>query len=81
MTQTAPAESTEADGEQTRFASLDPRTGEVVGHHPVHTAADVEAAVLRARTAAAEWAAAAFCCALRPEVRSAVFIIASVPRY
>ena len=56
MTQTAPAESTEADGEQTRFASLDPRTGEVVGHHPVHSAADVEAAVLRARTAAVEWA-------------------------
>jgi acyl-CoA reductase-like NAD-dependent aldehyde dehydrogenase len=60
MTQTAPAESTEADGEQTRFASLDPRTGEVVGHHVVHAAADVEAAVLRARAAAVEWAALGF---------------------
>ncbi|MEO6083665.1 MAG: aldehyde dehydrogenase family protein [Umezawaea sp.] len=55
MTQTAPAESTEADSGETRFASLDPRTGEVVGHHAVHTAADVEAAVRRARSATADW--------------------------
>ncbi|GAA3879704.1 aldehyde dehydrogenase family protein [Saccharothrix violaceirubra] len=39
-----------------RFASLDPRTGEVVGHHQVHDAADVRAAVEAARAAAVFWA-------------------------
>jgi acyl-CoA reductase-like NAD-dependent aldehyde dehydrogenase len=37
------------------FTSLDPATGEVVGTYPVHTAADVEAAVARAREAAGWW--------------------------
>ncbi|PRY34349.1 aldehyde dehydrogenase family protein [Umezawaea tangerina] len=64
MTQTAPtgsdsAESAVVDAEA-RFASLDPRTGEVVGHHPVHTAEDVRAAVLAARSAAVGWAELGF---------------------
>jgi acyl-CoA reductase-like NAD-dependent aldehyde dehydrogenase len=37
------------------FDSLDPRTGEVVGTHPVHSAEDVEAAVARARVASQWW--------------------------
>ena len=37
------------------FTSLNPATGEVVGTYPVHTAADVEAAVARAREAAVWW--------------------------
>jgi acyl-CoA reductase-like NAD-dependent aldehyde dehydrogenase len=37
------------------FESLDPSTGNVVGTFPVHGAADVEAAVTRARAAAAWW--------------------------
>ena len=37
------------------FDSLDPGTGEVLQTHPVHTAADVEAAVARARVALAWW--------------------------
>ncbi|GAB3485601.1 aldehyde dehydrogenase family protein [Amycolatopsis cihanbeyliensis] len=37
------------------FDSLNPATDEVVGTHPVHTAADVEQAVARAREAAAWW--------------------------
>ncbi len=41
---------------QAVFTSTDPRTGEVVGTHPVHDAAAVEAAVARAREAAAWWA-------------------------
>ncbi|HXV93940.1 MAG TPA: aldehyde dehydrogenase family protein [Pseudonocardia sp.] len=39
----------------TTFESLDPRNGEVVGTHPIHTAADVEAAVARAGEAAVWW--------------------------
>jgi len=38
------------------FDSLDPRTGEVVGTYPVHDAAEVAAAVQRARPAAQWWA-------------------------
>lgn len=38
------------------FESLDPRTGDVVGTHPVHDAAAVEAAVARATDAAQWWA-------------------------
>jgi acyl-CoA reductase-like NAD-dependent aldehyde dehydrogenase len=38
------------------FDSLDPRTGDVVGTHPVHGAAAVEAAVARATGAAQWWA-------------------------
>ncbi|WP_300007898.1 aldehyde dehydrogenase family protein [Pseudonocardia sp.] len=41
---------------QSTFESLDPRTGEVVGTHPDHTAADVGAAVARAADAAQWWA-------------------------
>src|SRR4051812_13062453 len=37
------------------FESLEPRTGNVVGTFPVHTAADVEAAVARARQAFVWW--------------------------
>ncbi|MGH3615537.1 MAG: aldehyde dehydrogenase family protein [Pseudonocardia sp.] len=37
------------------FDSLDPRTGEVVGSHPVHDTAAVEAAVVRAVGAARWW--------------------------
>lgn len=37
------------------FDSLDPRTGDVVASHPVHSEEDVRAAVARAREAAAWW--------------------------
>ncbi len=37
------------------FDSLSPRTGDVVGTYPVHTAEDVQAAVARAREAAQWW--------------------------
>ena len=37
------------------FTSLNPATGEVVGTYPVHTAADVDAAVARARASAGWW--------------------------
>ena len=40
--------------------SIAPATGEVIGEVPVHTAAEVEAAVARARTAAAAWSALSF---------------------
>ncbi|MEU4803683.1 aldehyde dehydrogenase family protein [Actinosynnema sp. NPDC023587] len=60
MTQTAPAKPSPADGEEVRFASLDPRTGEVVAHHPVHGETDVRAAVGAARSAAAFWAGLGF---------------------
>ncbi|SFR11992.1 aldehyde dehydrogenase (NAD+) [Lentzea waywayandensis] len=60
MTQTASNSALSADGEQRRFASLDPRTGEVVAHHPIHTAAEVEDAVSSAREAAAWWAGLGF---------------------
>ncbi|NIH77851.1 aldehyde dehydrogenase family protein [Amycolatopsis viridis] len=42
------------------FDSLDPATDEVVGTYPVHTAEDVQAAVDRARQAAAWWAGLGF---------------------
>ncbi len=42
------------------FDSLNPATGDVVGTHPVHTEADVRAAVERAREAAAWWSALSF---------------------
>jgi len=38
------------------FESLSPITGDVVGTHPIHSAEEVEAAVARARDAAAWWA-------------------------
>ncbi|GEP34929.1 aldehyde dehydrogenase [Nocardioides szechwanensis] len=49
--------------DQTRtetFDSLNPITGDVVGTHPVHSAADVEAAVASAREAAAWWSALSY---------------------
>ncbi|GAA1346581.1 aldehyde dehydrogenase family protein [Saccharothrix algeriensis] len=60
MTQTAPGTPPRADDGQRRFASLDPRTGEVVAHHPVHGAAEVRAAVAAGRAAAAFWAGLGF---------------------
>ncbi|WP_199439251.1 aldehyde dehydrogenase family protein [Umezawaea beigongshangensis] len=63
MTQTAPDgpqavpvddRTAHAAGEE-QFASLDPRTGEVLAHHPVHSADDVAEAVRAARPAAAWW--------------------------
>ncbi|MGH3799082.1 MAG: aldehyde dehydrogenase family protein, partial [Pseudonocardiaceae bacterium] len=44
----------------TRFASVDPRTGEVVGYHPVDDEAAVRAAVDRARVAAEWWGGLGF---------------------
>lgn len=38
------------------FDVHDPGTGEVVGTYPIHTEADIEAAVARARTAYEWWA-------------------------
>ena len=62
MTTTAsPAETTGAPDERpATFESIAPRTGDVVGAHPVHTAAEVEAAVERARVASQWWAAIGF---------------------
>ena len=45
---------------QTRFPSLDPRTGEVVGYHTMDDEAVVRAAVVRAREAAAWWGGLGF---------------------
>ncbi|MBV9831730.1 MAG: aldehyde dehydrogenase family protein [Marmoricola sp.] len=42
------------------FDSLSPRTGDVVGTYPVHSAEDVEAAVLRAREAGAWWSSLSY---------------------
>jgi aldehyde dehydrogenase (NAD+) len=44
----------------TRFPSVDPRTGEVVGYHQVDDEAAVRAAVVRAREAAAWWGGLGF---------------------
>jgi acyl-CoA reductase-like NAD-dependent aldehyde dehydrogenase len=45
---------------QSRFPSVDPRTGEVVGYHQVDDEAAVQAAVVRAREAAAWWGGLGF---------------------
>src|SRR6478735_1362251 len=42
------------------FDSLNPRTGDVVGTHPVHTAEEVKAAVDRAHEAAAWWSSLSY---------------------
>ncbi|GAA3547102.1 aldehyde dehydrogenase family protein [Nocardioides daeguensis] len=42
------------------FTSLDPATGAVVGTHPIHTAADVQAAVATARKQSEWWQALGF---------------------
>lgn len=49
-----------AEDERRQFDSIDPRTGEVVGSHPVHDAADVAERVTAARVAAAWWAELGF---------------------
>ena len=54
------ATSTEPVEAPRTFDSLNPRTGDVVASHPIHTAADVEAAVARARTEAAWWSALSY---------------------
>ena len=51
---------TQAAGDRRTFDSLDPATGDVVGTHPVHTEADVRAAVARAREEAAWWASLSY---------------------
>jgi aldehyde dehydrogenase (NAD+) len=43
-----------------RLSSFNPATGELVGTVPIHTAAEVDAAVARARTAAQIWATRSF---------------------
>ncbi|HEY6422431.1 MAG TPA: aldehyde dehydrogenase family protein [Pseudonocardiaceae bacterium] len=50
----------EARERQTRFASRDPRTGEVVSYHPVDDEATVRAAVDRAREAGVWWGGLGF---------------------
>ncbi|MEP6816057.1 MAG: aldehyde dehydrogenase family protein, partial [Marmoricola sp.] len=42
------------------FDSLNPRTGDVAGSHPVHSEAEVRAAVERAREAARWWSALSY---------------------
>jgi acyl-CoA reductase-like NAD-dependent aldehyde dehydrogenase len=56
MTITEPSGTRSAES----FDSLNPRSGAVVASHPVASAADVQAAVDRARAAAAWWAALTF---------------------
>ncbi|MBN9109992.1 MAG: aldehyde dehydrogenase family protein [Pseudonocardia sp.] len=51
---------TATDAAARTFESQDPRTGEVVGTHPVHDAAAVQAAVDRAADAATWWAGLGF---------------------
>ncbi|MBS43380.1 MAG: aldehyde dehydrogenase [Nocardioides sp.] len=70
MTQTAPLAAVQpenltatppADGAPgPTFDSMNPRTGDVVDTHPVHSAEDVEAAVGRAREAARWWGGLTF---------------------
>ncbi|MGH3815508.1 MAG: aldehyde dehydrogenase family protein, partial [Pseudonocardiaceae bacterium] len=43
-----------------RFASMDPRTGEVVGYHRIDDEAAVRTSVARARQAAAWWGGIGF---------------------
>jgi aldehyde dehydrogenase (NAD+) len=60
MTQTVPTTPARADDGQRRFASLDPRTGEVVDHHVVASEDDVREAVRVARDASAFWGGLGF---------------------
>jgi aldehyde dehydrogenase (NAD+) len=57
---TAQAQTSASAHAQETFDSLDPRTGDVVGTWPVHSAEDVEAAVQRARVGAQWWSALDF---------------------
>src|ERR1700710_864503 len=60
MAQTVDSDQPQTRNGEKRFASLDPRTGEVVGYHQVDDEAAVRAAVVRAREAAAWWAGLGF---------------------
>jgi acyl-CoA reductase-like NAD-dependent aldehyde dehydrogenase len=61
MAQPAVEDSPTGNGEPPRwFESTDPRTGEFVGSHPVHGAADVARRVVAARGAATWWAGLGF---------------------
>jgi acyl-CoA reductase-like NAD-dependent aldehyde dehydrogenase len=51
---------TTTEAPATTFDSFDPRTGDVVGTHPVHTEEDVRAAVGRAREEASWWGGLSF---------------------
>jgi aldehyde dehydrogenase (NAD+) len=51
---------TATEAPTTTFESLDPRTGDVVGTHPVNTAEEVDEAVARARGEAEWWASLGF---------------------
>ncbi|MGH3930613.1 MAG: aldehyde dehydrogenase family protein [Pseudonocardiaceae bacterium] len=55
MTQTGDRSNQQTQRQAGRFASMDPRTGEVVDHHRVYDEAAVQAAVARAREAAVWW--------------------------
>jgi acyl-CoA reductase-like NAD-dependent aldehyde dehydrogenase len=48
------------NGSSERLSSYDPSTGQVVGSVPIHTQADVDAAVARARVAAETWSTRSF---------------------
>ncbi len=60
MAQTADTGQPQTRNEDHRFASIDPRTGEVVAYHQVDDEVAVRAAVLRAREAAAWWGGLGF---------------------
>ena len=60
MAQTVDSDQPQTRSRENRFASLDPRTGEIVGYHQVDDEAAVRAAVVRAREAAAWWAGLGF---------------------
>ncbi|MGW1677779.1 aldehyde dehydrogenase family protein [Saccharopolyspora sp. NPDC002376] len=58
MTQTARGDveiPSATSAESPTFESIDPRTGEVVGCHPIHSAAEVDASVAAAREAQEAW--------------------------
>ncbi len=60
MAQTADTGQPQTRNEDHRFASIDPRTGEVVAYHQVDDEVAVRAAVVRAREAAAWWGGLGF---------------------
>jgi acyl-CoA reductase-like NAD-dependent aldehyde dehydrogenase len=60
MAQTVDSDQPQTRNGENRFASLDPRTGEVVGYHQVDDEAAVRAVVVRAREAATWWAGLGF---------------------
>src|SRR3954451_24942988 len=51
---------TATEAATTTFESLNPRTGDVVGHHPINTPEEVQAAVDRAHEEAAWWGGLSF---------------------